>query len=366
MKTKPINIRGGVAVAALVAFGIGASQKAEAIVLQYEAGSGALTGQPFTTGPIQIKFANFDSATSYPTGVAVPAGYTGVPETMNPGGVSGGITAVNGLGGTSGIGAQTGTLAAGGLEDTWGILRVTSILDQFNNTIWSPAGKGYELTGMLYGEQDFRINPSSVAGRDIQINGAGLRIDIYEQLLGVSDFSNIGPLGRLPASTNYLTVSNTGGVTEGPLVLSLASTPGFINTDGVLTPGIRDFPGGGGSATEYQEEFSTGGLSGNGFSYLNVTAGRDRTQFDTNLITSLAGGQNASLGIIPSAFADVRVSFTVTPPPPGPVGNTWTVTSQDPVNANVVPEPSSILAGLGCLAPLLGSVFGRNRRRKIA
>ena len=158
---------------------------------------------------------------------------------------------------------------------------------------------------------------------------------------------------------NYPTVSNINGVTEGPLVLQLRSVAGFLFTN--AGPGV----GGGGSATEYTEDFNSLSLNGQGSTYLNVVGGRDLLQFDTNLETN--ANALANFGMTPARFADIAGTFTVKPPPiAGPGTLPWTVSSNDPLLGTSVPEPASVLSGLACLFPILGSVLGRNRRRKSA
>ena len=58
----------------------------------------------------------------------------------------------------------------------------------------------------------------------------------------------------------------------------------------------------------------------------------------------------------------MSIQFTTTTAGLGLNPNNWLVSSNDPLRAVVVPEPTTVLAGLGCLAPVLSSLLGRRRR----
>jgi hypothetical protein len=60
-------------------------------------------------------------------------------------------------------------------------------------------------------------------------------------------------------------------------------------------------------------------------------------------------------------MADVKISFQ-TNTSQNWFNNTWTVADADPVQTNVIPEPTSALSGLACLAPILGMIVGRRRK----
>ena len=343
MKTKLPTNRAGVAVAALLA-SIGLSTSAKAITLAYEsAGPWGPIGTPYL-GPVQFKFVAFDNGTQY--AVPTPAiGYSGPGGPANAALITAGITAVNAVPGQIPAGfANLGTNPAGGNEDLWGIARVTNIQTPAGVDVWTPLGKGTELTGFLHGEQDFHIqaDPSNPLNASVE-SGAGLRVDIWED--GT-------PGGTVDPTTPF---DPTGGpvahplnsypsVTDGTLQLQLGSTFGFIHTD-VVGPS----PGFGGSATEYENSFNPGSLSGLGTSFLNVIGGAQAAMFDTNSIASLSSLFN---GV---ANADFKANFTINP---GQFG--FLVTANDPLVGLAVPEPSTVLAGFACLLPMLR----RNRSRK--
>ena len=269
MKTKLPTNRAGVAVAALLA-SIGFSTSAKAITLAYEVdpdGAGPLTvGSPYA-GPVQFKFVNFDNGSLYATLPPGPGvGYSGVPSAI---GEATGVTALDaiqaaGAGNAKSNGQYLSGLPAGArLEDTWGILNTTNITDLNGFDVWTPAGKGTQITGMFYGEQDIHIQNFSAT--ENRINGVGLTLDLYEQpILGGTPFSPVPgpadfPVGGRTGPTSYL------NVTDGTLVLKLESTPGFIQTLGT----------GAGPAAEFETIFNTAALVGRGTSFANVVGGAD-------------------------------------------------------------------------------------------
>lgn len=337
------------AAAAVLVTSIGLTQSAQAITLVYEEGPNI--GQAYI-GSIEMKFGNFDMGTLYAPGSA--GGFSGSPGA----GVLGGIAATNLIPGQVPAGFTfPGTLVPASPEDTWGILRVSEILDA--NTgfkVWTSAAKGTEITGIFYGGQDFFVEPDpNNPATDVRINSAGLILSFWEQTLGISDFNpTLGP-GARTSLTDYPTVSGPG---EGANVLTIRSTPGFIHTN-VGSGGPSAVAGG--SAAEVEAIFNGGALSGLGTSFGNVIGGTQAANFDLNGITSPAGAFNFGAGIIPSAFTDVKLNFTSTPGTSG-----WLVRSNDPLSTDFVPEPGNFLAGLGCMLPMFGVFFGRRRQRQVA
>ena len=366
MKTKRIHNRAGIALGALAAI-ISIAPTAKAIVLAYESdpdGAGPLTiGSPYL-GQVQIKFNAFNEGSDY--ALVAPTNLPPGPQGFNPGAgystasVATGITSLNGLAQTAVTNGFPGTVQPGSIEDQWGVGTITSILTPGGAVVWSELGKGTQLTAVFHGEQDFHIAPNPLnpgAFGDSIVSGVGLQLDIYEDgtpggsVDPTTPFNPaLGPGGRTGAAT-YLTAS------DGTLQLSLRSTAGFISTDlGLGGPNA----GFGGKATEYRANFNFGSLTGDGVTFFNVVGGAQQGVFDTNGITSPAGNFNFGVGTAAS-FADFRATFTSNP---GQFG--FDVTANDPLTGNAVPEPTTVLAGLGCMLPIFGSVFGRNRRRKSA
>jgi hypothetical protein len=311
------------ALAALIAL----TPSASAIVLTYEeAGNGHNIGDAFTGGSFQIKILDFDMGTVYPnlasgTSVGSTTPAVGIPL-VNA--IPGQVQAVNAM-----------PAAGGGLEDTWGIARITDIFDSAGVKIWSEAGKNAQLTIMFYGEQDFFVHQN--ADSTTSIDGVGLHADLYFQSKADGSYTpydgTLGGGGR----TGVDTYTN---VTDGTKILTTISTAGFIHDVGD--------PNTGGAATEFNSLFNPNS-GGTGQTYLSVTGGTDAAQFNTNgFLAPFAAGTTA----------DLKANFTTVALGVGgvdPVSN-WLVSSNDPIRGNVsgVPDAgSSVLMfslGLGFLA----------------
>lgn len=329
--------------AALLSLGL--APAAKAIPLTWVDGPQA--GQAFQGGAIVIKAVNYDTGSLY-NGITVGTsiGYSGSPGA----GVAAGVTALNADQARGELGPSGANYGPASGEDNWGILNITQILatasDGVLHTIYSPLADPFELTGIFYGEQDYYLNQvtagsgSAFAGQII--DGTGFGLNIYED--PSKNFSQTaGPNGRTGQSA-YTTA------TDGTLVLSLLSTPGFINANGTN----------GGSATEF--ESNTGNT---GYAALNVVGGDAATvaQFNTNDI-GFGGSFGAGFtpGIAGQTSTDVYLSFTSTQGTNG-----WDVTSNDPLLADVmtpVPEPSTY--GIFGAAALAGVAAIRRRKQKLA
>ena len=155
MNAKLTTKRTFLTIAALFVFVV-LTQSANAIVLSYEEGPDV--GQAFI-GTVAIKIQGFVAATYYqPTSLpSAGVGYSGSPGAN----VAGGIVAVNSVSGqTPPAHSSPGIIVPAFPEDTWGIVRVSQISD--SNTgfkVWSSVAKGTEITGILYGKQDFFVRP---------------------------------------------------------------------------------------------------------------------------------------------------------------------------------------------------------------
>ncbi|HEX2852349.1 MAG TPA: PEP-CTERM sorting domain-containing protein [Opitutaceae bacterium] len=312
----------GVALAALLA-SVGLSPSANAqLVLTYETTtSGHAIGESFNAsgGEFVIKLFNFDMGTTY--GSLGPVG-----------------TSVTGEGAVNGL-AQTGATGAIGAEDSWGIAKVEGIFDSFGGRIWSETGKGQELTIMFYGARDFFVEQTSVGSQEI--GSVGMHIDLYLQTIGGPGYTAYNPL---LGSSGRGGLSSYSTVTDGTLILSTVSTPGFIFAPGTF----------GGAATEFRSNFNAGS-GGLGETYLDVTGGSMATSFDTNGVSSVF-----------NSGADLFAQFTTAIYRDNPASATdnWLVSSQDPVTGNLaaVPEPSTY--GLVAAGALFGLVALRRMKKR--
>jgi hypothetical protein len=333
----------GVAVAALLAIG---APTASALPLVWLDGPDA--GSAFAGGAITVKAINYDTGSFYngiPVGTSLGYGEGGAAGSVAAGEAALAANQARGVLGTAGAG-----FGPGSNEDSWGIIRITDILATASNgathSLFNSLASPFELTAIFWGVEDFYLKQVSAGSGNAFagqiIDGTGLRVDIY-----MDDSKNFdqtaGPNGRT-AIDQYPTV------TDGNLVLSLLSTPGFINDDGTL----------GGIATEF--ESNTAAV---GYAALNVIGGDPSTvaQFDTNSI-GFGGSFGADFvpGLAGQNAADVWFSFTSTQGVNG-----WDVTSNDPMLANIsgpsVPDSGSTLAMLLGGLSLLAWHFRRSNVR---
>lgn len=313
----------GVALAALLA-SVGLSPSANAqLVLTYETTtSGHAIGESFNAsgGEFVIKLFNFDMGTVY----APLAGGVGSSVT--------GEAALDALPQAPATGALLG-------EDSWGIAKVEGIFDSFGGRIWSEAGKGQELTIMFYGAKDFFVQQTSASTQEI--GSTGMQIDLYLQTIGGPGYTAYNPLLGSSGRTGFSSYTT---VTDGTLILSTISTPGFIYADGTF----------GGSATEFRSSFNAGS-GGLGETYLDVTGGSMMNEFNTNSVSSIF-----------NSGADLFAQFTTAIYRDNPSSGTddWLVSSQDPVTGNLaaIPEPSTY--GLFAAGALVGLVALRRMKKR--
>ena len=350
MKTKLTNNKAGVAVAALVA-SIGLTTGAQAILFQ---------NLPATAPGDQyvFKLADFDNGTLYqniPVGTAVGFGQGGASPTLAAGTAALDAPAVVALQATGAHAIAPfsgGALTNTGLEDSWGIAAITQIFRASNPLVpvWDSTVDNQELTLMFYGAQDY-YSRSTGAGNQTT-DSINLNVDFYLQDKGLPGFTAFNNLGARPADVagftqandaSFPTITDSNGTTfqAGVPVLKLKSTSGFINAPGVL----------GGVDSEFQTVFNGNALNGSGLgsAFFDVVGGTLGGTYNTNsFVSPYIGGKTT----------DVSAQFTTTTAGAGP----WLVSSQDPLRLVAVPEPTTVLAGLGCMAPILSSLLARRRR----
>jgi len=344
----------GAAFALLVSISLLPVAQAQLSFRYEEAGGGHAIGDTFTGGDFRINLSDFDMGTLYPS-LGAPGTSVGFGQGGSAASVQAGITALDAIQ-TSGANgalptpttingvAQPGTV---GLEDTWGIARITQITDAAGFIIWSEAAKNQQLTIVFYGEKDFYLR--QLASGFQQTDGVGLHVDLYLQDKTDPSYTPFNPFlgstGRLDLS-HYATVTDSNGTTAalGVPILTTVSTPGFIHDAGVL----------GGLAAEFTSNFNqTSGGDGQG--YLSVTGGTMASQFNTNGFVSPFGTGNT---------ADLFAQFTTRAilGTPDAVSD-WLVSSNDPVRGRLavgVPEASTTMAGAAGLL-IVGATLYRRR-----
>lgn len=321
----------GVALAALALAGL--SPKAEAITLQYL--TGPLTGQSYSGG-IRLVISGVSSGTTYGS-----FGATGT--TVGSTTSASGITLMNNVPPGSVPAPVSGAGSNFLTEDTWGIGNVTQIFSTSGEVVWQNgyAPDNSQLTVMFYGGQDFwatqeAVNSQIFASKD-------LTIDLYERTPNA--LIGYGP-GILP--TDRIDLNSYPDFTEdeaGGPAFAFTKLASFESVDGFLRgPGSL-----GGLDTEVESNFVLSGAgTGSAKGYLNVVPGSGSA---TGLF-NFDGWVSPFTGATADAFFDFATTV--------PAQNGWTTNISGPVQ--VIPEPTSALSGLACVAPILGMVLGRRRK----
>lgn len=245
---------------------------------------------------------------------------------------------------------QFNPVKAIGSEDQWGIVTVSKIVDlNTGATIWTPLGKNAQVIGSFYGGTDFFGRQDNVTtSTTVQ---KGLTLDLYEQMpfLPTPTFVGTDPnnrattgpgTGNTPASADYPRFTEA-VFPQINLQLALRAT----STTGFLDAGVAALQ----QTAEVVSTFvnSVGG-QGSAQTYLQVVGGNSAFQFDTNGFSALFNGNTADIQVI---LAQQTLPFA----------QPWDVSINGPLQANVIPEPSSVLAGLACIMPILAGALGRRR-----
>ena len=297
------------------------------IPLVYE--DGPKIGQAYAGGPLTIQITAYESGTLYNPNLPIGTqlGYSGPPAAA---GYQTGVSLLDTLAAVPATGAQArGNYAGanGNQEDGWGIMQVNDIKDANGFDLFTPSGKGQQLTAIFYGEQDFLLNQSTASLQNY--SGVGLQADFY--LSSTRNFDpTLGTAGR-NASNGYA------GVTGGGFVMHVGSVPGFINGPGIL----------GGTATEFQSSYDYATSTGRGEAFANVAPG------SAEYAILHSGGFASAYGY---GNADLNFTYTDHATPTAD----WLVQANDPLVGNVaVPEPTSMAA----VAGLAITVLSRRKRR---
>ncbi len=335
----------GLMLAALVAaVGLAPAARAQ-FTLSYEEAFGGHHVGDLYAGPIRINLQDFDMGTLYPDlgapGTARGYGQNGTGTQT----IQGGINTLDGTQTVGATGAQVvpttvngvAQPASNGTEDSWGIARIISITDLSGGVVWSEAGKNAQLTIMFYGEKDFYVN--QLANGFQEIDGTGLHVNLYYQSKSDGAYTAYDPF---PGSAGRTGVSSYTTATDGTLVLSAVSTPGFIHDAGTL----------GGLATEFASVYNqTSG--GTGQTYLSVTGGANAFAFDQNYFDS---------PYVAGVTADLFAQFTTVP---NTTTGDWLVRSNDPVTGAFVPVPEPSTYAIMGVAFLSGLVALRRRALRL-
>lgn len=280
---------------------------------------------PVYEGPFIMKMQNWDMGTLYQSpGIGVEVGGTG--NDVVDAGLLDAITAVQATG------ALPSITMAGFDDDTWGIANVTELRSNLGVQQWFEGKSGEHLTVIFYSGVDTYFQET--APGEWIINAVGMRMDFWEDVGPVTPLDiSAGSAGRTAADM-YTTA------TDGTLILSVESVPGFLHQPGVY----------GGANAQFESQFNANNNSGTGSAYFQVIGGTMASIFDTNTIQN---GNSVANGVL---NADLWMQFTTTPT----LISDWLVESDDPVRGfYLIPEPAS----LGMLGCGLITMLARRRRR---
>lgn len=259
-------------------------------------------------GPIKIKFSNWEN-------LSIPATCAG-PTTL-------------------------GTECADGVEDNYGVLAITQILtdDGFNTVLWSTGQGGSYLSGIFYG---LDVHKVTAGVGTFQVESTGGFLDIYETSNPLNASQGTGGYYNTNAVTHdeYTGISDTGS-----LYLKLQFVSGINPADG---------------ATTVTGNFNALSLptKGDAASYLDVLGGSAADKFDTDGFSTAFGNRDM---LSTSVFC--TNGQLACPGQPGVKQGDWDLLSEDPVRANMVPEPGALLL-VG--TSLLGLGLARRRAKKSA
>jgi hypothetical protein len=304
-----------------------------AMGLSVAASASTLTwlNDPGYTGPLYIKYSNFDAGRIYPLGTntaLLPA--------------ASGVAAVDAVTPLSGGVIPTLPGSPNNTEDTWGVALVDTIYEGTNNTgtlLYSKAIQDLfslpTIKGLYWG------------GQDIQVL-SGTSETVYTTAIQMSFYYNSSTFPSNGGSPDFRTTP--GGV---PTFAGVTNTPPLWTMKG--TVGIS-------AANPYAQMYSTIDPT-----LLNTPAGTSvggggiTLELATN--DSGTGSQNNLLQGNP-AGPDVIVQFTDYTPPAPPTGHKpWTVTSSDPaqVLGSSIPTPAAVWGGAVLAGMVALNVYRRRR-----
>jgi len=241
----------------------------------------------------------------------------------------------------AGVGIMDGVskiAAAGaiGSEDTWGILRVSSIVSGLN-TVWTTTAEdvaGQKLRGVFYGAADYYTR--ILAGGTQIDNSVGFKLDLYLENTNGTLASAFGTVagqfatGRLlPDGSGYNGISNVAGAQK---ILTSHGIAGFFTDDTTV----------GGPFTDADASF--------------------RSQFLTNATTNGSGLlQIDTQSINPPLAPTSEITFTNNS---GIQAAGWTVFMNGNASGALVPVPEPSTYGLIAAGGLLALVAFRRMKAR--
>ena len=224
---------------------------------------------------------------------------------------------------------------ADGVEDSFGIFKVSSIKNAIAQTLWFDGKDGEELTGMYYNIDDdfWTVTGSPITSTNIQsVNGI---IDVY--LDASPDFNPSGGPGARSGATTYPTV------TDGSLFLRLAMVPGIKYGNADTTDDHISY--------DVDIDFKTSTFTGDGAFYLDVIGGSYASYFDSDAYCLTDDSGN-------SVCRDFFGQFDTE----APGSFDWLTNSEDPIaGARVIPEPAT----MALFASGMFGMLGTRLRRKV-